>query len=326
MPDVYWIVRADALREDGAISRLWWRCAQHGGADLFEDGTIDLGAPDPSAVSARSPNPDAPDPDGFVRPEWVDRRMLEEWLFAALGRERAAIEARVAGMAQSAPEAAAPPTETLAVIEARLRALEEAVNFTPPTPEAVQPTPEEPVSASPSVTTLPEETTDGGAAPQDTGQTVAPVDEPPPAQVTPPSAPVYGAQQAMPMPPYDYQAQATGGTGRAYAGTMLQEDRENYLRGVITVRVTQIEQNRLQGRYDANARERQRVGFVEFHNASDLGLPITDEVRAAYDEFLAADAWVRATKDHADALRSATITVGLDLLEAMQTSVEENWP
>jgi len=164
------------------------------------------------------------------------------------------------------------------------------VEVSPPAPEAVQPTPQEEASAPPSVDASSD--ADGGAAQPE---------EPPPAQVSPPSAP-------------------------AYAGTMLQEDRENYLRGVITVRVTQIEQNRLQGRYDANARERQRVGFVEFHNASDLGLPITDEVRAAYDEFLAADQWVRATKDHADALRSAAITVGLDLLEAMQTSVEENWP
>lgn len=107
---------------------------------------------------------------------------------------------------------------------------------------------------------------------------------------------------------------------------MLQEDRENYLRGVITVRVTQIERNRLEARYDANARERQRVGFVEYHNASDLGLPITDDVRAAYEEFLTAEQWVRATKDHADALRNAAITVGLELLEAMQTSIEEGWP
>lgn len=162
---------------------------------------------------------------------------------------------------------------------------------TPPAPEPVQPTTQEQVSASP--VEVQETPSTGDDAPQ--------VEEPPPAVVTPPSAP-------------------------AYAGTMLQEDRENYLRGVITVRVTQIERNRLEARYDANARERQRVGFVEYHNASDLGLPITDEVRAAYEEFLAADAWVRATKDHADALRNAAITVGLDLLEAMQTSIEEGWP
>lgn len=116
------------------------------------------------------------------------------------------------------------------------------------------------------------------------------------------------------------------GGGAAYAGTMLQEDRENYLRGQITVRVTQIEQSRLQGRYDINAQERQRWGFTAFHNLSDLGQPIPDDVRAAYEEFLVADQWARATKDHADALRAAAIAVGLDLLEAMQTSVEEGWP
>lgn len=162
----------------------------------------------------------------------------------------------------------------------------------PPAPVApVQPTEPEAVSASP--VEVPEAPSAGDDAP--------PEQPPPAAVVTEPVTP-------------------------AYAGTMLQEDRENYLRGVITVRVTQIERNRLEARYDANARERQRVGFVEYHNASDLGLPITDDVRAAYEEFLQAEQWVRATKDHADALRNAAITVGLDLLEAMQASIEEGWP
>lgn len=132
-------------------------------------------------------------------------------------------------------------------------------------------------------------------------------------------------QEAVSVPPSEVQETPSGG-GAAYAGTMLTEDRENYLRGVITVRVTQIERNRLEARYDANAQARQRWGFTEYHNASDLGLPITDEVRAAYQEFLVADQWVRATKDHADALRNAAITVGLPMLEAMQTSIEEGWP
>lgn len=175
---------------------------------------------------------------------------------------------------------------------AREAAEQAALSITPPAPPIpVQPTAAEAVSASP--VEVQETPSTGGDAPQE---------EPPPAAVvTEPSAP-------------------------AYPGLMLQKDRENYLRGVITVRVTQIERNRLEARYDANAQARQRWGFTEYHNASDLGLPITDEVRAAYQEFLVADQWVRATKDHADALRAAAITVGLDLLEAMQTSIEEGWP
>lgn len=200
-------------------------------------------------------------------------------------------------------------------------------------PEPVSPVqPTDPVQVSASPVEVHEQPSTGDAAPQgdqhearlhdvpDAGQAGT---ETAPAALDAPTetaAPVESAQTALAAdePPL--------GSASSYPGLMLQEDRENYLRGVITVRVTQIERNRLEARYDANARERQRVGFVEYHNASDLGLPITDDVRAAYEEFLAADAWVRATKDHADALRNAAITVGLDLLEAMQTSIEEGWP
>lgn len=182
---------------------------------------------------------------------------------------------------------------------------------TPPAPPVpVQPTAAEAVSASP----VEEHETPS------TGD-VAPQEEP---YSYPFSAPDWGG--LFETPPTPTPAVVTPPSAPAYGGTMLQEDRENYLRGVITVRVTQIERNRLEARYDANAQARQRWGFTEYHNASDLGLPITDEVRAAYQEFLVADQWVRATKDHADALRNAAITVGLDLLEAMQTSIEEGWP
>lgn len=112
----------------------------------------------------------------------------------------------------------------------------------------------------------------------------------------------------------------------AYAGTMLQADRENQLRGLITVRVTQIEKARLAARYDRNAKDRQIWGFTAFQNLSAQELPIPDDVQAAHDEFLVADAWVRATKDHADALREAAITVDLQMLEAMLDQVSEGWP
>lgn len=227
---------------------------------------------------------------------WSDLRVQEHgrfWLIVGIdphGVPRAGSREDAIGLAndlRAISEAEAPQPQPERVIETLVS---EPIEQTPP-PEPVQPT--DPVEVSASPVEEPEAPSTGGDAH---------VEEPPPAAVvTEPSAP-------------------------AYPGLMLQEDRENYLRGVITVRVTQIERNRLEARYDANARERQRVGFVEYHNASDLGLPITDEVRAAYEEFLTAEQWVRATKDHADALRNAAITVGLELLEAMQTSIEEGWP
>ena len=110
------------------------------------------------------------------------------------------------------------------------------------------------------------------------------------------------------------------------AQRMLREDRENFLRGQITVRATRIEQNRLQGRFDVNAQERQRWGFTTYHNLSDLGQPIPDDVQAAHEEFLQADGWIRATKAHADNLRAAAISVPLEMLEAMQDQIEEGWP
>jgi len=112
----------------------------------------------------------------------------------------------------------------------------------------------------------------------------------------------------------------------AYPGLLVREDRENFLRGQITVKATRIEQNRLQGRFDVNAQERQRWGFTTYQNLSAQELPITDDVQAAYDEFLQADGWIRATKAHADNLRAAAISVPLEMLEAMQTEIDEGWP
>ena len=148
--------------------------------------------------------------------------------------------------------------------------------------------------------------------------------EPQPANASPPAA------EPASAPPSDQPLPASDGGAAlsypAYAGTMLQEDRVNFLRGQIAVRVTHLEIDRLQARFDANARARQAQGFSDWHNAQALGLELTPEQQSAYAEWQAADAWVRATKDHADALRTAAVTVGLDMLEAMQTSIEEGWP
>ena len=112
----------------------------------------------------------------------------------------------------------------------------------------------------------------------------------------------------------------------SYPGLMVREDRENFLRGQITVRATRIEQNRLQGRFDVNAQERQRWGWVTYQNLRAKELPIPDDVSAAYEEFLAADGWIKATKAHADNLRAAAISVPLEMLEAMQDQIDEGWP
>jgi hypothetical protein len=127
-------------------------------------------------------------------------------------------------------------------------------------------------------------------------------------------------------PPAEEPVELTDAQRVAYAGTMLQHDRENYLRGLITVRVTQIEKARLAGRYDRNAQDRQIWGWTSFQNLSAQELPIPDDVQNAYDEFLLANAWERATKDHAAALRDAAITVELQMLEAMLDQVSEGWP
>jgi len=141
------------------------------------------------------------------------------------------------------------------------------------------------------------------------------VEEAPPASA-PAAPPVEEVEQAEPAPQ----------PSPAYPGLMVREDRENFLRGQITVRATRIEQNRLQGRFDVNAQERQRWGFTSFQNLSAQELPIPDDVQAAYDEFLQADGWIRATKAHADNLRAAAISVPLEMLEAMQTEIDEGWP
>jgi hypothetical protein len=145
-----------------------------------------------------------------------------------------------------------------------------------------------------------------------------------------PSAPAAPPVEETPEPQHEGEPQVTEAAetqpSPAYPGLMVREDRENYLRGQITVRATRIEQNRLQGRFDVNAQERQRWGFTSFQNLSAQELPITDDVQAAYDEFLQADGWIRATKAHADNLRAAAISVPLEMLEAMQDQIDEGWP
>jgi hypothetical protein len=166
--------------------------------------------------------------------------------------------------------------------------------------------------------------------------------EPPPVLAPVEPAPIMATADPEPTPPTAQAIQpdlappasagveeaspASAPAAPAYPGTMLREDRENFLRGQITVRATRIEQNRLQGRFDVNAQERQRWGFTTYHNLSDLGQPIPDDVSAAHEEFLQADGWIRATKAHADNLRAAAISVPLEMLEAMQNEIEEGWP
>ena len=145
-----------------------------------------------------------------------------------------------------------------------------------------------------------------------------------------PSAPAAPHVEETPEPQHEGEPQvkeaAETQPSPAYPGLMVREDRENFLRGQITVRATRIEQNRLQGRFDVNAQERQRLGWVNYQNLRAKELPIPDDVSAAYEEFLAADGWIKATKAHADNLRAAAISVPLEMLEAMQDQIEEGWP
>ncbi|NBW21241.1 MAG: hypothetical protein EBR82_76095 [Caulobacteraceae bacterium] len=145
-----------------------------------------------------------------------------------------------------------------------------------------------------------------------------------------PSTPAAPHVEETPEPQHEGEPQVTEAAetqpSPAYPGMLVREDRENYLRGQITVRATRMEQNRLQGRFDVNAQERQRWGFTTYQNLSAQELPIPDDVQAAYDEFLQADGWIRATKAHADNLRAAAISVPLEMLEAMQDQIDEGWP
>jgi hypothetical protein len=135
--------------------------------------------------------------------------------------------------------------------------------------------------------------TDGGEAPQD---------EPPPATFGPQAAP------------------------GAYAGTMVIPDEEGPLRGHLAKRITEIEEDRRSAVDEPNARERQNNGFVAYQNLSAQELPIPDDVRAAYEEWLAVQAKLNAITAHARELRKAAISVPMDMLRAMVTGVEEGWP
>lgn len=82
---------AKVLDEQGMITAVSWEAeAWEGVFHCFERGVCPLAPADAVLVAAdqqrRLDNSDAADAPGYVRQEWVQRDMLEAWLFAGIDR------------------------------------------------------------------------------------------------------------------------------------------------------------------------------------------------------------------------------------------------
>jgi hypothetical protein len=97
------------------ITHIKWTATLYAGLhEKTLTGTVELPPPDPALLAAylAQPTPeqakngvtwaDLPDPDGFKRPEWIERDTLHPWLFGLIDRE--AIEAELkAQLAEARP-------------------------------------------------------------------------------------------------------------------------------------------------------------------------------------------------------------------------------
>jgi len=131
------------------------------------------------------------------------------------------------------------------------------------------------------------------------------------------SAPV-----ASPVP----TSEATGVTPESVIGETPIGTESDLLIGKICAASVRIRKNRIEARYDANARERQRNSWLAYTHKSDLGLPISEEEQAAYAEWLGASEFDRKTRDHSDAICAAAIDAPLEMLRVMFAHIEEGWP
>ena len=111
-----------------------------------------------------------------------------------------------------------------------------------------------------------------------------------------------------------------------YPGMMVVPDQEGPLRGWLTKRITEIEEDRLAAADDPNARARQIWGFTTYTNLTRGGNDIPADVQAAYDEFLRVQPIIDRIEAYAKNLRRAAISVDLQMLKAMADQIEEGWP
>ena len=124
----------------GVVTAIDWRCYAYEGVHRAEEtGITPIAPPDEEALALYliQPTPEQeklgvtwdemPDPPGFKRPEWLDREKdLKAWLFAALGPEKDAIEARLVERTETVVEreAIVQPVEMDEAARLRIAALE----------------------------------------------------------------------------------------------------------------------------------------------------------------------------------------------------------
>ncbi len=103
--EIVWIT--DKIVDDReVITHITWNATYYAGIHQKTlTGVVELPPPDPALLEAYlvQPTPeqaengvtwdDLPDPDGFMRPEWVQRDKLHPWLFELIDRK--AIEAEL---------------------------------------------------------------------------------------------------------------------------------------------------------------------------------------------------------------------------------------
>lgn len=111
----------------------------------------------------------------------------------------------------------------------------------------------------------------------------------------------------------------------AQAGVMLVEDERAWRVGTLTGRIAQAAEHRIAVRYDASRRHDMARTMADFTNKVALGLGVTDEERAAFDEAQAIDRWIMQTRAFGQSLFLALPDLPLNMLQVYDVDAAP-WP
>ena len=101
----------------------------------------------------------------------------------------------------------------------------------------------------------------------------------------------------------------------AYPGTMITENERATLTGLLLGQIARHAKERIEARYDANARHGIAQTMSDYTNKVALQLPVSDAERDAFDDAQAADRWIGATQAFRDQLFGSLADLPLNMLQ-----------
>jgi hypothetical protein len=101
----------------------------------------------------------------------------------------------------------------------------------------------------------------------------------------------------------------------AYPGTMITENERATLTGLLLGQIARYAKERIEARYDANARHGIAQTMSDYTNKVALQLPVSDAERDAFDDAQAADRWIGATQAFRDQLFGSLADLPINMLQ-----------